>query len=232
MAIYGNSIFDYDYGTVDIIEVFATYFRLELSSKCLHLNIHRMAADDWENPHPCDQNPEELENIWNCANCIWLTVGSIMQQGCDILPKAASTRIALSFWFFFALIIISSYTANLAAFLTMSRMGVTIESADDLAKQTKIKYGAVIGGSTLQFFKDSNFSTYQRMWSAMESMDPSPFVADNKEGIERVLKSKGGYAFIMESSQIEYFTQQNCNLTQVGGLLDSKGYGIALPFSK
>lgn len=46
-----------------------------------------MAADDWENPHPCDDDPEELETIWNMQNCIWLTVGSIMQQGCDILPK-------------------------------------------------------------------------------------------------------------------------------------------------
>lgn len=145
--------------------------------------MNRMAADDWENPHPCDQNPEELENIWNMHNCIWLTVGSIMQQGCDILPKAASTRIGLSLWFFFALIIISSYTANLAAFLTMSRMGVDIKNAEDLAKQTKIQYGAVMGGSTLQFFKDSKLSTYQRMWSAMESMDPSPFVADNQEGL-------------------------------------------------
>lgn len=70
---------------------------------------------------------------------------------------------ALSLWFFFALIIISSYTANLAAFLTMSRMGETIESAEDLAKQQKIQYGAVKGGSTMQFFKESNFSTYQRM---------------------------------------------------------------------
>lgn len=46
-----------------------------------------MTANDWENPHPCDEDPEELENIWNMHNCIWLTVGSIMQQGCDILPK-------------------------------------------------------------------------------------------------------------------------------------------------
>lgn len=122
------------------------------------------------------------QSDYHCYNSMWFPVGSIMQQGCDILPKAASTRIALSLWFFFALIIISSYTANLAAFLTMSRMGVSIESADDLAKQTKVKYGAVLGGSTLQFFKDSNFSTYQRMWSAMESMEPSPFVADNNEG--------------------------------------------------
>lgn len=167
-------------------------------------------------------------------------------------PRAASTRVALSMWFFFALIIISSYTANLAAFLTMSRMGATIENAEDLAKQQKIKYGTVLGGSTMQFFKESNFSTYQRMWSAMESFSPSPFLSSNAEGkyfdhfhmiskvnffklfqgIDRVLKSKGDFAFLMESSQIEYFTEQNCNLTQVGGLLDSKGFGIALPVSK
>lgn len=56
-------------------------------------------------------------------------------------------------WWFFTLIMISSYTANLAAFLTVERMDVTIENAEDLAKQTKIKYGAVIGGSTAGFFK-------------------------------------------------------------------------------
>lgn len=49
-----------------------------------------MAADDWDPAHPGEldgDEPEELENIWNMHNCIWLTVGSIMQQGCDILPK-------------------------------------------------------------------------------------------------------------------------------------------------
>lgn len=132
-------------------------------------------------------------------------------------------------WFFFALIIISSYTANLAAFLTMSRMDEKFENAEDLAKQTKIKYGLMAGGATSAFFRDSNFSLYQRMWSFMESAEPSVFVKDNGEGIERVAKSRGNYAFLMESLSIEYNVQKNCNLTQVGSLLDSKGYGIALP---
>lgn len=162
LVVYGDRLFNHDTRSVGFIKVFDKQAESHSESPVKSDCLGRMAADDWESPHPCDDNPEELENIWNTHNCIWLTVGSIVQQGCDILPKAASTRIALSFWFFFALIIISSYTANLAAFLTMSRMGVTIESAEDLAKQTKIKYGAVLGGSTLQFFKDSNFSTYQR----------------------------------------------------------------------
>jgi len=51
------------------------------------------------------------------------------------------------------LIIISSYTANLAAFLTIERMYTPIESADDLSKQTEIKYGTLVKGSTNEFFR-------------------------------------------------------------------------------
>lgn len=47
----------------------------------------RLAPNDWENPHPCDKSPEELENIWHIKNSCWLTMGSIMTQGSDILPK-------------------------------------------------------------------------------------------------------------------------------------------------
>ena len=51
------------------------------------------------------------------------------------------------------MILISSYTANLAAFLTVERMVAPIESAEDLVKQTEIQYGAVEGGSTKEFFR-------------------------------------------------------------------------------
>lgn len=53
----------------------------------------------------------------------------------------------------FTLIIISSYTANLAAFLTVQRMEVPIESVDDLADQTAIEYGTMYAGSTMTFFQ-------------------------------------------------------------------------------
>ena len=58
-----------------------------------------------------------------------------------------------SAWWSFTLIIISSYTANLAAFLTIERMDMPINSADDLVKQREIRYGTVENGSTQQFFK-------------------------------------------------------------------------------
>lgn len=36
----------------------------------------------------------------------------------------------------------------------------------------------------------------------------------------------------MESSSIEYIIERNCEVTQVGGELDAKGYGIAMKKSK
>ena len=71
----------------------------------------------------------------------------------DLNPRAASTRIVGGIWWFFILIILSSYTANLAAFLTVERMATPIESADDLADQNEIRYGTLVGGSTMTFFR-------------------------------------------------------------------------------
>ncbi|VDO08620.1 unnamed protein product [Rodentolepis nana] len=142
------------------------------------------------------------------------------------MPKATSTRIIAGFWGFFTLIIISSYTANLAAFLTVERMQSPIEDVRDLAMQTKIQYGARSGGSSEAFFSKSNHSIYQRMWQFMSS-HKGVMINNTTQAIERV--KKGGYAYILESTMNEYYTQRDCDLTQIGNNLDSKGYGIGFP---
>ena len=82
-----------------------------------------------------------------------VNIGS--SAGCEVAPRAMSTRVVSTMWWFFTLIMISSYTANLAAFLTVERMTSPIENADDLSKQTEIQYGTIYGGSTMTFFKVS-----------------------------------------------------------------------------
>ena len=77
------------------------------------------------------------------------------------------------------------------------------------------------------FSQNSRYQTYQRMWNYMYSKQPSVFVKSTEEGIARVLNSN--YAFLLESTMNEYYRQRNCNLTQIGGLLDTKGYGIGMP---
>ncbi|NXC89916.1 GRIK1 protein, partial [Cercotrichas coryphoeus] len=198
-----------------------------LGVSCVLFVIARFTPYEWYNPHPCNPDSDVVENNFTLLNSFWFGVGALMQQGSELMPKALSTRIVGGIWWFFTLIIISSYTANLAAFLTVERMESPIDSADDLAKQTKIEYGAVRDGSTMTFFKKSKISTYEKMWAFMSSRQQTALVKNNDEGIQRVLTTD--YALLMESTSIEYVTQRNCNLTQIGGLIDSKGYGVGTP---
>uniref|UniRef100_A0AAZ3R7C2 Glutamate receptor n=1 Tax=Oncorhynchus tshawytscha TaxID=74940 RepID=A0AAZ3R7C2_ONCTS len=199
-----------------------------LAVSCVLFLAARLSPYEWYNSHPCPMGRKDmLENQYTLGNSLWFPVGGFMQQGSEIMPRALSTRCVSGVWWAFTLIIISSYTANLAAFLTVQRMEVPIESPDDLADQTNIQYGTIQGGSTMTFFMNSRYQTYQRMWNYMHSKQPSVFVKSTEEGIARVVNSK--YAFLLESTMNKYHRRLNCNLTQIGGLLDTKGYGIGMP---
>ncbi|XP_041800327.1 glutamate receptor 1a isoform X4 [Chelmon rostratus] len=191
-------------------------------------------AEDYEEgaqQNTNQQSPEQT-NEFGIFNSLWFSLGAFMQQGCDISPRSLSGRIVGGVWWFFTLIIISSYTANLAAFLTVERMVSPIESAEDLAKQTEIAYGTLDAGSTKEFFRRSKIAVFEKMWSYMKAADPSVFVKTTDEGVMRVRKSKGKYAYLLESTMNEYIEQRKpCDTMKVGGNLDSKGYGIATPKS-
>lgn len=188
--------------------------------------LARFSPYEWRKVNTCNmEDAQYVKNQFTVWNSLWFSMGTLMQQGSDINPKALSTRVVGGVWWFFTLIIISSYTANLAAFLTVEKVDLTITNVDDLANQTKISYGVFRGGSTMNFFKESRIETYKRMWKYMQQNPDLSFVSSNSEGVKRVLR--GDYAYLMESPLIDYEIQRDCNLTQIGGLLDSKGYGIA-----
>uniref|UniRef100_A0A673WFQ5 Glutamate receptor n=1 Tax=Salmo trutta TaxID=8032 RepID=A0A673WFQ5_SALTR len=194
--------------------------------------VSRFSPYEWhaEDYEEGNQQNQEQTNEFGIFNSLWFSLGAFMQQGCDISPRSLSGRIVGGVWWFFTLIIISSYTANLAAFLTVERMVSPIESAEDLAKQTEIAYGTLDAGSTKEFFRRSKIAVFEKMWSYMKSADPSVFVKTTDEGVMRVRKSKGKYAYLLESTMNEYIEQRKpCDTMKVGGNLDSKGYGIATP---
>lgn len=88
-----------------------------------------------------------------------------------------------------------------------------------------MKFGAKSGGSTYNFFKGAEHKTYQNMYAYMVQ-HPELIPLTNNDGVDWA--TNDNYAFLMESSSIEYIIERNCELTQLGGTLDEKGYGIAM----
>ena len=182
----------------------------------------------WSPYETLELDSEEGETPFaSIHHCLWFSIASWVQQGCDFLPRykrkffcvisswktwqecmlfllhwnswmlfpcplsrqyifcrAISARTVASFWWFFTLIMISSYTANLAAFLTIERMEAPINSVEDLAKQSKIKYGCLQSGSTNTFFKVRFFFTVQK-WQF------SSFLGRNWRGLSETLSRHG-----------------------------------------
>jgi hypothetical protein len=60
-------------------------------------------------------------------------------------------------WWLFGFIVIASYTANLAAFLTVSRLDTPVESLDDLVKQYKIQYSPINNSASMDYFNRMHF---------------------------------------------------------------------------
>lgn len=49
--------------------------------------VGRLSPYEWDNPHPCRQDDQVLENDFSLLNSFWFTIGSLMQQGSDLAPK-------------------------------------------------------------------------------------------------------------------------------------------------
>jgi ionotropic glutamate receptor len=127
------------------------------------------------------------------------------------------------------MILCASYTANLVSFLTVEKPFSLVDSVQDLINpKPGVTYGAKSPGATLSFFNKANNSDYNKMFAYMNSSKTLP--KNNTSGLE--LAKKGKYAFIMESSTIEYMTERHCEVIQIGQPLDEKGYGIAMKKSK
>ncbi|XP_032785100.2 glutamate receptor 1 isoform X1 [Daphnia magna] len=180
-------------------------------------------------PQSSENSSQMLTNHFSVKNSLWFALGAFMQQGSDISPRSISGRMVGAVWWFFTLILISSYTANLAAFLTVERMVTPINSAEDLARQTQVEYGTLNSGTTLDFFKNSKFAVYSRMWEFMNSRK-HVFVRTYDEGIRRVRQSKGKYALLIESPKNDYVNERHpCDTMKVGRNFDTKGFGVATP---
>ncbi|XP_036327744.1 ionotropic receptor 25a [Rhagoletis pomonella] len=113
--------------------------------------------DRWS-PYSYQNNREKYKDDdekreFNLKECLWFCMTSLTPQGGGEAPKNLSGRLVAATWWLFGFIIIASYTANLAAFLTVSRLDTPVESLDDLAKQYKILYAPINGSSAMTYFQ-------------------------------------------------------------------------------
>lgn len=100
---------------------------------------------------------------------LWFCMTSLTPQGGGEGPQNTSGRIAALTWWTFGFVVIAAYTANLAAFLTVSRLDSTVESLDNLAQQFRIRYATQDATEALVYFQRMSYIEHKfyQIWKNM-----------------------------------------------------------------
>ncbi|XP_063599999.1 ionotropic receptor 25a-like, partial [Penaeus indicus] len=116
---------------------------------------------------------DDEKREFTLKECLWFCMTSLTPQGGGEAPKNLSGRLVAATWWLFGFIIIASYTANLAAFLTVSRLDTPIESLDDLSNQYKVQYAPMNGTSTMTYFERMAYieKKFYEIWKDMSLND-------------------------------------------------------------
>ncbi|XP_013164224.1 PREDICTED: glutamate receptor ionotropic, kainate 5 [Papilio xuthus] len=200
-------------------------------------------------PYPCRE--------FTLKESFWFALTSFTPQGGGEAPKALSGRTLVAAYWLFVVLMLATFTANLAAFLTVERMQTPVSSLEQLARQSRINYTVVESSNVHQYFINMKFAedTLYRVWKEITlnaSSDQAQYrvwdypireqyghillainasgpVVDAKTGFQKVNEhTEADFAFIHDSAEIKYEVTRNCNLTAVGEVFAEQPYALAV----
>ncbi|CAF4292745.1 unnamed protein product, partial [Rotaria sp. Silwood2] len=165
------------------------------------------------------------EDALNLSRALWFTWGILLNSGIgEGTPRSFAARVLGMVWAGFAMIMVASYTANLAAFLVLDRPEASISGINDARLRNPpegFTYATVKGSSVDMYFKRQvELST---MYRTMESK-----IYLTAEDAITALRDGKLTAFIWDSPRLEYEAAQDCELVTAGELFGRSSYGIAL----
>ncbi|KAL5007885.1 hypothetical protein ScPMuIL_016691 [Solemya velum] len=163
------------------------------------------------------------ERQFTVRSTLWFSVGTIFVRGTDFSPKPLSQRILSTGFMFFSLITVSTYTANMAAFLTTTNLEESVASIEDLAK-SNMGCGTVKNSATMNFLQVGNKEIYRKLWRKLQQSNG--LVKNFTEGRKRV--EAGNFAFIFDYSINEYSEKKFCKTKSVASPILLQEHGIAI----
>ncbi|KAL3842037.1 hypothetical protein ACJMK2_020102 [Sinanodonta woodiana] len=155
---------------------------------------------------------------------LWFSMGTLLMKGSEFSPRPISQRILTTGFLFFVLITVSTYTANMAAFLTMKNLEAPIESFEDLAEKDNYKILTVANSATMKFFETETKPVFAKIWERIR--ERNGLVANSTEG--RKLVEKGGHAFLFDYLINSYIEMKYCNTKAVLSPILLQEHGIAM----
>ncbi|TMS35599.1 hypothetical protein L596_002967 [Steinernema carpocapsae] len=156
---------------------------------------------------------------------MWFVWGVLLNSGVsEKTPRSFSARVLGIVWCGFCMIMVASYTANLAAFLVLDQpeKGLTGVTDPRLRNPSaNFSFATVLDTNTYQYFK--RHVELSTMFRKMEGHN----VRKAEVAISAILNETLG-AFIWDSTRLEFEAARDCRLRTRGTLFGRSAYGVGL----
>ncbi|XP_028404763.1 glutamate receptor ionotropic, NMDA 1-like [Dendronephthya gigantea] len=170
------------------------------------------------------------EHSFGFVQAIWFTWSVVFQTDIGSKPKGVACRILALSFAFSMLIVITSYTANLAAFLVIKEEILPLNDAGirDPKLQNPpsgFRIATVDDSSFERFFHDTDDPVLSRVWKHMKPNNVKHF-----EDAIRQMNSRTLQAFAWDQPTLENMVakSRDCSFKIVGKSLFHSGFGFAL----
>ncbi|CAF4098787.1 unnamed protein product, partial [Rotaria sordida] len=170
------------------------------------------------------QDNETLQNqsiLSQIAMYVWYSFGNIVGYGVEFHTNTGAGRLLTAGLYILSLILVASYTANLASDLTIAKSKSIISGIDDI-KNGKIPFnriGILVDSATEEYYL-REISNGARNYYPLHSLN---------EAYSSLLTNMIDAAF-WDSGAVEYATNNiYCNLTLIGNDFDKSVFAIVTP---
>uniref|UniRef100_A0A8C2TFS1 Glutamate receptor n=1 Tax=Coturnix japonica TaxID=93934 RepID=A0A8C2TFS1_COTJA len=194
----------------------------------LHMTALFLTLYEWKSPYGMTPHGRNRMKIFSYSSALNLCYAILFGRTVSSkTPKCCTGRFLMNLWAIFCLLVLSSYTANLAAVMVGEKTFEELSGIHDPKlhhPSQGFRFGTVWESSAEEYIKKSFPEMHGHMWRYNVPTTP--------DGVT-MLKTEPPKlnAFIMDKSLLDYEVSidSDCKLLTVGKPFAIEGYGIGLP---
>uniref|UniRef100_A0A672IPK4 Glutamate receptor n=1 Tax=Salarias fasciatus TaxID=181472 RepID=A0A672IPK4_SALFA len=194
----------------------------------LHVTALFLTLYEWRSPFGMTPRGRGGLRVFSYSSALNLCYAILFGRAVSAkTPKCGTGRVLMNLWAVFCLLVLSSYTANLAAVMVGEESFQEVTGIHDAKLQHPsrgFRFGTVRDSSAEDYMKKSFPEMHEYMRSFNEPTTPAgvAMLKSDPPGLE---------AFIMDKALLDYEVSidSDCQLATVGKPFAIEGYGIGLP---
>ncbi|XP_017952374.2 glutamate receptor ionotropic, NMDA 3B [Xenopus tropicalis] len=194
----------------------------------LHITALFLTFYEWKSPFGMTPHGRNRTKIFSYSSALNLCYAILFGRTVSSkTPKCCTGRVLMNLWAIFCLLVLSSYTANLAAVMVGDKTFEALSGIHDPKlhhPSQGFRFGTVWESSAEQYIKKSfpEMHNYMRKFSVPATSDGVHLLKTDPPTLN---------AFIMDKALLDYEVSidSDCKLLTIGKPFAIEGYGIGLP---